>query len=408
MKFSYVDRRLQLVKSFYMGIGKSALIFPIAFLAAFGQGLVTLGVIFYIRDIFGATPSQVGTMTGLWSAAYITGCIFLRRVTDGILPRHLLIAAAFLECLFVALILTAGNFTVVIVLYMLFGMSISLFWPPIMGWLSQDIEGPALGRLMARFNLSWSVGSIVSPQLAGLLSERYESLPLIAGCCLFFLAGILVLLASLTLPKIRSDRMVNVKKNAGGNGTDGSTPLRFPAWIGVLTTYTTIGVIVNIFPLYALNTLEFSKSTVGFIMQNRALFGMVGFLIMGRTTFWHFRPGQMIIGQLIYASLAFSMMFADTGLATSALISSVGIFMAQSYFNSMFHGVSGSINRAGRMAVHEVLISSGLIIGSVFGGIIYQRFSMEYVYIFCAAFVLLGVVLQGAILIGIRKKNASV
>jgi len=395
--FRYVDRQLQLIKSFYTGIGKSTLLFPTAFFAALGQGLVTLGVIFYVRDVFLATPGQVGSLTGLWSLAYIVGCIFLRPLTDGILPRYLLTMAACLECLFIALILLTGSFSTLFILYTLFGMSISFFWPPLMGWLSHGKEGPELGRLMARFNFSWSVGSIISPFLAGLLSERNASLPLFTGCCLFLFAGSLIAIASLTLPKIRTDRAVYMKNKNGQQGEENSTPLRFPAWIGVLTTYTTIGVIVNIFPLYALNTLELSKRSVGLIMQNRALVGMVGFVIMGRTSFWHFRPAQMLVGQFLLALFTFLLMTTRTPFLLGAIISCIGFFMAASYFNSMFHGVSGSTNRSSRMAIHESLISSGLIIGSVIGGFIYQRFSMVHVYGFCASFMVFGAILQGAL-----------
>jgi MFS family permease len=391
----YIDRQLQLIKSFYTGIGKSTLLFPTAFLAALGQGLVTLGVIFFVRDVFLATPIQVGILTGLWSLSYIIGCIVLRPLTDRILPRYLLIMASLLECLFIALILLTGNFAILCCLYALFGMSISFFWPPLMGWLSHGKEGPELGRLMAGFNFSWSIGSIISPYLTGLLSERNTALPLFTGCLLFLFAGTLVAIASLTLPKIRSDRAVNLKNRKGANNGEQSTPLRFPAWIGVLTTYTTIGVIVNIFPLYALNALEISKRSVGLIMQNRALFGTIGFVIMGRTTFWHFRPAQMLVGQVVLIITIMLLTTAHTSLIIGSLFSCIGFFMAVSYFNSMFHGVSGSVNRSGRMAIHESLISSGLILGSVIGGLIYQKTSMVSVYLFCAAFVLFGTILQG-------------
>jgi MFS family permease len=392
--FRYIDRRLQLIKSFYTGIGKSALLFPTAFLSALGQVLVTLGIIFYVRDIFSATPAQVGFLTGLWSLSYIIGCIFVRPLTDGVLPRYLLIMASFFECLFIAMILLTRNLTLLCGLYALFGMSISFFWPPLMGWLSHGKEGPELSRLMARYNFSWSMGSIISPYLTGLLSERNTSLPLFTGCLLFLFAGSLIAAASLAVPKIRADRAVYMKNREKVNSDGQGTPLRFPAWIGVLTTYTTIGVIVNIFPLYALNALEMSKRSVGLIMQNRALFGMIGFVIMGRTSFWHFRPAQMLIGQIALIIFTMLLMAAHSALILSSLISCIGFSMAVSYFNSMFHGVSGSENRSGRMAIHESLISCGLILGSVVGGLIYQRFSMTYVYLFCAAFVLFGAVFQ--------------
>jgi MFS family permease len=405
MVYRYIDRQLQIIKSFYTGIGKSAVIFPIAFLVALGHGFVTLGAIFYARDLFGATPSQVGFFTALWSVCYILGCIFIRPLSNRVLPRYVLTAAAFFKGLFILLILQVKTITAAYFFYGLFGLSISFFWPPILGWLSRGVEGAVLGRLMSNFNFSWSVGSIISPFIAGFLSAKAPALPLYTGSFSFFAACFLLLGASLTLPSIRQDRELILDRSSISLEVDNSPLLRFPAWIGIFTTYTVIGVIVNIFPLYALGNLQYDKSLIGLLLLNRALFAMFGFLFMGRTTFWHFRPLQMLVAQGFLVVCVFFMKFSSTALTTGILISCTGICQAFSYFNSMFHGISGSINRSGRMAVHESLVSSGLVMGSLFGGLLYQRFSMSFLYTIGAAWVLFGLLLQTALCIWIERRE---
>ena len=48
MPFRYVSRQAQLVKSFYSGIGKTAVLFPAAFLAAAAWAMLALGMVFYL------------------------------------------------------------------------------------------------------------------------------------------------------------------------------------------------------------------------------------------------------------------------------------------------------------------------------------------------------------------------
>jgi predicted MFS family arabinose efflux permease len=59
-----------------------------------------------------------------------------------------------------------------------------------------------------------------------------------------------------------------------------------------------------------------------------------------------------------------------------------GILFALSYNNSLFHGVSGSLRRSTRMAVHEGLLTAGVVAGSAIAGILYQggRFSRVVVF----------------------------
>jgi predicted MFS family arabinose efflux permease len=389
------------------GIGKSSVIYPSTFLVSTSMSIVELGIIFYIKDIFGATPSQVGYFTALYIFFYMIGCILIRPLFNRVLPRYLLICSTFFMGIFILLVIFANTFIYTYVYFGLFGLAMSFFWPPIMGWLSQDIEGLQLGKSMSYFNLSWNVGLIIGPFLAGVLSAVSPAIPLYAGGFLCLLTGVLITVASISLPKIRSDRVLDVAQDEDTTKTDSSSMLRFPGWVGMFTTFVVMGVIMNIFPVFARDELFLKKEIIGILMQSRTFIGTFIFVILGYLTFWQFRISQMIAGQLCLAIVVFFMMFISSPVSLTLFISLIGGLRALSYSNSFFHGVSGSINRTGRMAIHETLLSAGIICGSLLGGLIYQRYSMSTVYFFCAAVVLLGAFVQAVLYFLLRAKSGK-
>jgi MFS family permease len=399
--------RFDVIRSSFNGLGKSAVIFPAAFLSALGVGAITLGMIFYARDVFHASPVQVGTISALWSASYIAGCLLLRPHFDRALPKHLIVASTFVMAVTSLILLRVGTLPLVTVFFSLCGLAMSLFWPPLMGWLSRGMEGKTLGKVMAKYNFSWSVGVIASPSLTGVLSELDPKAPLLVGSGLFFLTCLIIIGACLALPKIREDdRPEKVSEGEGGAG-ERVTALRFPAWVGVAACYFAIGVILNIFPVAAREDLGFSKGMIGLLLEGRIVFATLGFILMGSTHFWHYRPGPMLAAQGALSLVLVLMVFVKGPLPLGGLISAVGFCMGVSFFYSMFHGISGAVNRSGMMALHESLLSVGLISGSFAGGYLYQRVSMAAVYAFSAAIVLAGLAIQAALSARVLKKEGS-
>ncbi len=403
MKLQYISQRRQLIKSFYAGIGKTAVIFPSAFLTSLGIGIIFLGIVFYMMDVFNATPSQIGGLASLWALCYISGCIFIRPLFDRFLPRYTIAAAAF--CMWAATLLIpfVNSIVLVYILYGLFGFSSSLFWPHLMAWLSRKVEGDRLSRTISKFNFSWSAGTIISPFLAGRLSEISPQLPLYIGSSFCLLTGSMMVGAILALPAIRNDKETEHSSKVSTCGKGKNTPVRYPAWVGLFTTYAVMGMVLVIFPVYARDDLSISKSVIGLLLLSRALFMTIGFIVLGRTVFWHFKTLPMISGQVCLAVLLVLMDFFRSPLFLWFILAAMGLLMALSYSSSIFHGVSGSINRAKRMATHEAFIAAGCVIGYFLGGILYERYSMSAVYWFCFGLVLAGVIVQALLFLWSRN-----
>ena len=162
-------------------ISKATIIYSTAFTMALTINAVNLALVFYSKEKFQATPAQVGIMNACYNISYLVACLGLRRVVSRLATRW-------------SMVLATGSFLLgVLFMYggktigpAYFGQCVSgagtaFFWPPLMGWLSAGLEGQALSRATGIYNLSWSVGCIISPMLTGYLSSRDASYPLLMG-----------------------------------------------------------------------------------------------------------------------------------------------------------------------------------------------------------------------------------
>jgi MFS family permease len=394
MRLRFISQQQQFLRALSSGVGKTAVVLPAAFLTETGVGMLNLGMVFYMREVFLLPPGAVGWLAATWQSCYVLGCLTMRPAFETLLPRYSMICSTTGLAAAVAGILLSSSVAPIFLCYGLFGFSLSFFWPPLMSWLSLGIEGKRLGRAMSRLTLAGSAGIIVSPFLAGTLSSVCPRCPLLGAAGIFAGNSLLLAAAASVLPRIRSDTHRSRDGSSEPDGTDGSTPLRFSAWTGLFVTYVVLGTIITVFPMYARDVLGLSKSAIGALLLCRALCTAAGFLILGRLTFWHFRPLPMIVCLALLAVLVFGISRAGSIAVPAVSLALIGPLISLAFSSSFFHGASGAANRAARMAIHEALLASGLITGSAAGAEIYQNLSMTAVSCFCAGLLVTAVAAQ--------------
>ncbi|MBT3380955.1 MAG: MFS transporter, partial [Lentisphaerae bacterium] len=285
----YSSQQTNLLRALRSRFGKTAVIYPAALLVAMGMGCNMLGLVFYARERYGASPSQIGYLAGCWSISYMVGCLLLRPLSRRLLPRFSILGATALMAVAAWCMLITRSLAWLFVLQCCLGLIVSFFWPPLMGWLSANVEGTKLNRSMGWFNISWSTGSIISPLLAGSLSEMAVDLPLRAAGTCFLAAALLILGAVLTLSSLADDDHAHTAEQSATGGEDSGTSLRFPAWMGIFTSYLVLSVMLNVFPLVARLELGLSKTLIGLLLFLRALVGTASLGILGKTSWWHFK-----------------------------------------------------------------------------------------------------------------------
>jgi DHA1 family multidrug resistance protein-like MFS transporter/DHA1 family quinolone resistance protein-like MFS transporter len=380
------------------------ILFAAAFLIALAGSQAMLALVFYVKDAFQATPRQVGCLSGFFSLTYAVACLAIQFHLQRIRPGPLIAAATFCLGATLAGILLAAKLAIVFGLTAGIGVILSGFWPPLSGWLSHGLEGQALNRRIFGFNMSWSLGSILGPLLCGFLSERSTRLPLLVS------AGLALLTTALLSARLWQARRESQRATAApaaveiAPATDQSTPYRYPAWFGMLAVYFCTSVIGDIFPFAAREELGFKESLIGLILFLRPLCNTLGFFILGRATFWHFRGWPMLAGQLLGLLVMLGLAGARSPLAIGILIAGMGFVGAASYNFGIFHGLSGSRQRGRRMAILESMANLGVVSGAMVGGTVCQTYGLERTYWMCAGIMLVSLLVQGLLVRRIRRR----
>jgi DHA1 family multidrug resistance protein-like MFS transporter/DHA1 family quinolone resistance protein-like MFS transporter len=372
-------------------LDKLFVIIPASFMNSLGIGTLSLGILFVVKDLYHAGPALVGSLGAAFSMSYFLGCIVLRSFARRFLPRTsmtiMLLGSSFLLTGF----LVWPGLWQAFAAYSLYGFLTAFFWPPVMGWLSKGLEGADLGRATSLFSVSWSVGGIFSSYMAGLLSEMGKMLPVIVTILLFLTNAVFIWLSR---SFVRDDSSDTGARRATETPVDRSTPLRYPAWLGAFLVYLVMGVVVNVFPVFARDELRMSESSVGLVLTVRSATTALGFFIMGRLTSWHFNRSLLPSLSLAVALALSLLVFQKTTMGFIVSFGVVGLLQAAVYTNSLFYATSGAPDRDKRASIHEALLTFGQVTGSISGGLLYQAFSMPVVFIALAAALLGGMAAQ--------------
>lgn len=256
----------------------------------------------------------------------------------------------------------------------------ALLWPPMETWFSRGREKKVLNRAISFFNLSWGFGGSISPIICGVLTEQNVALPIIVSVVIFFILALNVLFFTTKVPYLKA---VESEKQYKKENLlkDESTPLRFLSWGAIILGYFFMGMLLNIFPLYGREVLLINETKIGWLLWSRGLTSCLAFYFLGKASFWHFKRSLIILSQLFLAVLSYISILFTSYYSWFILFILFGFVFSLIYMQSIFHGVSGAINRARRMMIHEVLLTLGVVLGSIFGGLIYELMDFRTVMI---------------------------
>jgi predicted MFS family arabinose efflux permease len=158
--------------------------------------------------------------------------------------------------------------------------------------------------------------------------------------------------------------------------------------------YMVMGVVFNVFPVFARDGLKISESSVGLVLTVRSATTALGFFILGRMKSWQFKRSLLPTLSLAVATILAVLIFQKTAMGFIVCFGVVGLLQSAVYTNSLFYATSGAPDRDRRASVHEALLTFGQVTGSIAGGLLYQAFSMPAVFIALVAALLGGMAAQ--------------
>lgn len=388
-----------------------------AFAMATSLSVLWTAMPFIIRNI-GGTEEHVGYIWAFNMLGYML-CLLLTAVMLGHLaPRHATRAAA-------AAMLLATLVMVFVVYYAiardqfgkpaliwtmiatgtLSGAAMSLFWPFLMSWVSADYEGAILNRRLGTYNGMWSSAAIMGPLIGGLLVDMSTFGPVVVGVvCLAVCFVLLCLAHDGSAGNAASVEPSNAPEIPFDQGL--LLRLKWMARIALFCSWACLGVTRSQFALL-FTDLGFSETQFGIIIT---IFGICNFLVLtgaGRLAFWHFKPVLLLSVQVILALSIFLIIYGRTlwAFVPSFLIMGFGFGFA--YSSHLYYGACGSKKRSAQMAIHEVTISLGVIVGAGTGGYLSGNFGIYRPYWFSIIVLALGLIAQVAVYVTLKPRRHS-
>ena len=345
--------------------------------------MINFAMIYYLRGKYGLSSSLIGVASSIYTVTYFISCLSFSSLYPHLRRAQKVFIAFFGMAFFNVILLLCDSVVLTFVSLGLYGVAMSFLWPNMEDWITEGCESDELSKATNSFNFSWSLGAGLSTMIAGILVEISPQLPIAIASFLFIL--ILIFLLQLNRATGENDVKTERRENIGR-----PTLLRYFSWCGNFLNYACYSLIINIFPLYALDILGYDEATSGTLLIFRGLSSCLAFTLFSRLSFWQFNKRVVLLSQLALSILFLIFSRLTSFFSIAVFFVFFGTLFSLLYEMSIFHGASGAKNRERRMIVHEVLLNIGMVLGATMGGIIYEHFSFSLILYFLSltAFVL--------------------
>ena len=385
-----------------------------AFAMAMGLSVLWTAIPFIVHNI-GGTEEHVGYALAANMFGYLLCLLFTAAKLGHLNPHRTTRAAAAAMFLgtFVMLVVVyramAGNqlgslglIWTVIAAGTVAGGAMSLFWPYLMAWVSADYEGAVLNRRLGTYNGMWSSAAILGPMIGGVIVDMSTSGPVaVSVACLAICFALLYLANDGSAGTAASSRSINTPQTQYDRRL--LPRLKWMARTSLFCCWLWFSVARTQFAL-RFTYMGFSETQFGVLLTT---FGICNFLILtgaGRVGFWHFKPVLLFGVQPALGVSVLLLIYGRTLWAFALSFVILGCAFGFSFSSHMYYGVCGNKKRSRQMAIHEVTISLGVIVGSGLGGYLAGNYEGYQPYWFAVIILALGLAAQAAIWI-IPPKN---
>jgi len=386
-----------------------------AFTMSISLNMLWTAMPFIIRNM-GGNEEHVGFIWAFHMLGYML-CLLLAAFVLGYLaPRHATRSAAGAMLLSTVVMVIVVYYTInrdqigsltliwtMIATATLLGAAMSLFWPFLMSWVSADYEGPILNRRLGTYNGMWSSAVILGPLIGGVLVDMNTLGPVVA-CVISLTACYIFLCLAHDGSAGNAASVKSVDKSEVSFDPGLLMRLKWMARISLFCSWVCIGVIRSQFALL-FTDLGFSETQYGIVIT---IFGICNFLLLtgaGRLAFWHFKPILLISIQAILALSLFLIISGRTLLIFIPALMIMAVGFGFAYSSHLYYGACGSKKRSTQMAIHEVTLSLGVIVGAGAGGYISRNYGIYWPYWFSIIVLALCLIAQVVIWVAVKSSR---
>jgi MFS family permease len=355
--------------------------------------LITVGLPFYTSHRFGWGARENFAIAALQGAFYMTGALLAKRISRRWgRERSLLALYGGMTAFAIAVGISASMvWTIATVLLVVIETGLmAASWPMLESLISAAGEPARLSNRLGRYNIVWAFTGAIAVAASGAIIQHapaWAFFGIIAAG--HFCAGVLIIC-----------RM----RSAAARFDDGELAARSPAypesgrlsatqrmldeavmrrhhlalWLSRIALPSTYVVVYSIAPaLPSLHAIKQLSPTIATVVASIWLIARaIAFTITGSTTFWHKRPGLMLLASvtMLFAFIgtiipgALPELGLSQALAAMAIAQIVlGLSLGTIYSASLYFGMAVSEGSTEHGGYHEALIGLGQILGPLVG-----------------------------------------
>ena len=378
-----------------------------AFAMAISLSVLWTVMPFIIRNI-GGTEEHVGLVWAANMLGYLLCLLYAATMLGHLNPRHTTrMAAALMFVATVVIVLVVYHaiaheqlgrgvlIWAVIGAGVLAGAAMSLYWPFLMTWVSADYEGVLLNRRLGAYNGMWSGAAIAGPLIGGAIVDASTIGPIVLSAgCLAVCFVLLCLAHDSSAGSTASTKFVDSPEMRLDEGL--LLRMKWMARIALFCSWSYLGISRSQFALL-FTDMGYTETQFGAIIM---IFGICNFLVLtgaGRFGFWHFKPAYLIVAQVVLALSLLLIIFGHTLWIFVPAFVIMGSGFGFAYSSHLYYGACGSKKRSTQMAIHEVTLSLGVILGSGSGGYLARNLGAYSPYWFAIIILVLGLLAQALV-----------
>lgn len=359
----------------------AALVMDLA-IAVIGLGVQLLG-----NDL-GASPSMLGWLGTIGALCYAIGCLFSGKLSDRF-GRRVLVSMSCTVCGLAWLTMTqAGSALQLLAILPFSGAGISMFWPPLQAWMSEITVGgrTRLNQNIGAFNISWTIGLMLGPVVAGLAWDIDSYLPALtsvvreagiaqelgryAPFVLAALCAVGVLIVVQTIPRRVPGGGEAAPEDRDFVAPDSSVASRFLhlAWIANFASWFGRSLNIVIFTKIA-TEMGLSGSAIGITIAMFLAGQLLMFLYLRNRSGWQYRLWPLLTALGVAGGAWVLAWFASSPWLFGVAFAVAGMGAGVTYVSSLYYSLEGqSVSRGARAGIHEAVLGSGVFLGPLVGG----------------------------------------
>lgn len=331
-----------------------------------------ISVVYIATPILAYTMEASGFLIGLIGASvgatYAVMTRIFGSVSDRFSKKKLLFTAEVIQIFSMVLcFLSQDPYQLIFAVFVL-SVGAALFWPLSEAYIGDLAEADQLGRALTGFSVSWSLATIVGPQLGGLLiAWFFTRTPFLVALTGFFLVTVLLL----PVTEVNVDRSYQMSYLNNSEKLVQEGPKVFPLIYAFLFAFNG-AILSTLFPAYA-TELGVRADLIGLIFL---LSGLTQTLTLFLANRLRSKLGERMM--LLLSSFFSICSLTIIGLASVMPLFFVGFTIfglgqGMAYSTAILLVLKGRGSRRGKAAgLFESTLGIGAFIGPLVGGVFYQ------------------------------------